>query len=412
MNSVPEHDLNADALADPHKDKGGIRLLKVLTTFFHGGTERQVLNLARHMDRGLFDLRFACFSRDGDYLAAFEALQAPISEFRFNRFYRPRSLRQQLRFAAFLRRQRIQILHSYNFYANVFAVPAARLAGVPVVLASVRDRGVYLTPAKKRLQRWACGLADQVLVNADAIRDWLLDQGLGEDRITVIKNGIDLSPFQEAARSGGIRQEFGIPDSAPVVILLARLDPSKGIEDLIEAASLVVSRRSEVRFLIVGTTLKSEDGVRSEDHDYQRTLRHRVETLGLEQRVLFAGHRDDVPDLLAEADISVLPSHSEGLSNTILESMAAGLPVVVTDVGGNPELVQEGVNGRLVPAKSPPDLAKAIQRLIDNPDERQALGQRASIMAREQYSLPVMVTATQRLYDEQLRATKRSEAWL
>ena len=127
-----------------------VRLHKVLTNFVPGGTERQVLNLVRGLDRGMFELDFSCLDRTGGYLEAFEALKVPIAEYRIRKLYHPQCFLQQLRFASMLRARRIHITHSYNFYANVFAIPAARLAGVPVVLASVRDRGVYLTAAQKK----------------------------------------------------------------------------------------------------------------------------------------------------------------------------------------------------------------------------------------------------------------------
>lgn len=168
----------------------------------------------------------------------------------------------------------------------------------------------------------------------------------------------------------------------------------------------------DARFLIVGTSLKCEEGVASEDHDYQSALEGLVDSLGINEKIIFTGHRDDAPDVLAAADISVLPSHSEGLSNTILESMSAGLPVIATDVGGNPELVKEGINGTLVPAKSPRDLAGAMERLLIHPEVRRELGERGRDLAKTHYSLTGMISQTRRLYREQLQVANRSVAWL
>jgi glycosyltransferase involved in cell wall biosynthesis len=408
---VKAQSLHTETASTQPSEPGRIRLLKVLTTFFHGGTERQVLNLARGLDRQQFDLGFSCLRKEGDYLPAFEALQAPISEYRIKQLYHPQTFRQQLRFAARLRKQRLQILHSYNFYANVFAVPAARMAGVPVVLASVRDRGVYLSPAQKRLQRRVLGLADQVLVNADSIRDWLLEQGLAADRITVIKNGIDLAPFPENPPPSGVRQELGIPATSPIVMLLARLNPQKGVDDFIKAAARIAPNHPDARFVIVGSNLQYADGVSSEHTDYRESLQQLANSLGIAEKVIFTGHRDDAPALLAEAAISVLPSLSEGLSNTLLESMAAGVPTVATDVGGNPELVKEGVNGKLVPVQSPEQLARAIGSLLADPEQRRRLGAQARDMACTEYALPVMVAKTQQLYRTRLQDARRSLAW-
>lgn len=379
-----------------------IRLKKVMTGFFTGGTELQVLNLARGLDREQFDLSFASLDKNGDHLAAFESLDVAIDEFKIKRLYHPHSFRQQARFASLLRKERIQILHSYNFYSNVFAVPAARMAGVPVVLASVRDQGVYLNPAQKKLQAMVCGIADRVLVNAGSIRDWLVEQGLKRDQITVIRNGIDLSRYPIDPPRTGVREELGIPESAPVVTLMARINPKKGIDDFIKAAAQVKLEHPDAYYLVVGASLKNEDGVITEETEYRDLLANLADSLGVNDRLIFTGLRDDTPDLLAETTISVLPSLSEGLSNTLLESMAAGVPTVATDVGGNPELVKDGVNGKLVPVQSPDQLAAAIKELLSDPDMLERLGVQARAMAEEGHALPRVVARTERLYREEL----------
>ncbi len=384
-----------------------VRLLKILTTFFQGGTEGQVLNLVRHLDRQAFDLQFACLRKGGDMLADFEKLDIPISEFRIRNLYGPKTLLQQMRFAAHLRSQNIQIAHSYNFYANMFAIPAARLARVPVVIASIRDRGVYLTPNQKIAQKWVCRLADRILVNAESIREWLLEQGYEDNRITVIKNGIDMSRYTGSSDRSHVRRDLAIPDSSPIVVLIARLNPQKGVDDFIKAASLLRLSHPEVRFLIVGAKLQYQEGVFSQDREYMQELQELANDLGVGGSVIFAGHRTDTPEILAEAAISVLPSHSEGLSNTLLESMAAGIPTVATNVGGNPELVRDQVNGILIPLRSPEHLAQAIRTILDNPEFAKRFGRAAKIMATEGFSLEKMTADTQAVYRAELAHTRR-----
>ena len=381
-----------------------IRLLKVITSYFSGGTERQVLNLIRRLDRSEFDLQSACLRKGGDILKEFEHMEFPITEFRIKNLYSAGTMMQQLRFAGFLRKQRVQILHSYNFYSNVFAIPAAKLAGIPVILASIRDQGVYLTPAQKKVQKWICGLADRILVNAESIREWLLEQGYAENKIVVIKNGIDLSRFDKVRGESGIRAELGIPENVPVILMLSRLNAQKGVDDFIDAAAIVNKSHPDIRFLIVGTKLRLVDGVYIEDTPYMEGLKSRAKSCGIGDRVILAGVRKDVPEVLAEADISVLPSYSEGLSNTLLESMAAGVPVVTTHVGGNPELIKDGINGFLVPVKSPQLLAEAMVRILDNPELARQLSIQARKMAAENYSLERMARDTQNLYRAELGA--------
>jgi len=388
-------------------DPQPIRLLKVMTTYFRGGTEGQVLNLVQHLDRKAFDLQFACLRKGGDMLADFEKLNIPISEFRIRNLYGPRTVLQQMRFAAHLRTQNFQIAHSYNFYANMFAIPAARLARVPVVLASIRDRGVYLTPNQKIAQRIVCRLADRILVNAESIREWLLEQGYEESKINVIKNGVDMSRYTGNTNRSHIRRELGIPDSSPIVVLIARLNPQKGVDDFIKAASLLRLSHPEVRFLIVGSKLQYQEGVFSQDQEYLQELQQLAADLGVGDSVIFAGHRTDTPEILAEAAISVLPSHSEGLSNTLLESMAAGIPTVATNVGGNPELVRDQVNGILIPLKSPEHLTQAIRMILDDSELADRFGHAAKKMAIEGFSLEKMTADTQALYRAELAQTRR-----
>jgi glycosyltransferase involved in cell wall biosynthesis len=386
-----------------------IKLVKVMTTFAAGGTEGQVANLARRIDRTRFDLRFACLRKWGFYLDELLQRQIPVDEYPVRTFISPTAAMQQLRFARHLRAQRVDVVHSYNFYSNVFAAPAAKMAGVPLVIASIRDQGVYLTGMQKRAQKWACGFADLILVNAQSIRDWLLEEGYPADKIRIIRNGIDLKRYEQPGKGAALRRELGIPEDAPLVLMLSRLNPQKGVDDFIKAAALVRLQRPDVRFMLIGEKLKYKDGSFSHDSGYHSSLHELCVTLGVDDGIVFTGHRSDVPELLAEGAISVLPTHSEGLSNTLLESMAAGLPIVATRVGGNKELVEDGVNGILVPPQAPATLSHAILRILDDP----ALAQRFSAAARAKavgyFSMERMVEDTESLYIEQLRQ-RRAES--
>lgn len=383
-----------------------IRLVKVMTTFAAGGTEGQVANLARRIDRTRFDLRFACLRKWGFYLDEIQQRKIPVDEYPVRSFFSPASLVQQLRFAAALRAQRTQIVHSYNFYSNVFAVPAAKMAGVPLVIASIRDQGVYLNNLQKHAQKWACSFADLILVNARSIHDWLLDEGYDASKIRIVRNGIDLTRYGARGGNSALRAELGVPQDAPLVLMLSRLNPQKGVDDFIKAAAMVRLKRPDVRFLLIGEKLTYKGDGFGPDAKYHSYLHELCVNLGLGDSIVFTGHRSDVPALLAEGAVSVLPTHSEGLSNTLLESMAAGLPIVATRVGGNSELVEDGVNGILVPPQAPATLGNAILRILDD----KALAQRFSAAARAKattyFSMEKMVTDTEALYVEQLRARR------
>ena len=381
-----------------------IRLVKVMTTFAAGGTEGQVANIARHIDRVRFDLQFVCLRKWGFYLDEIEQRKIPVTEYPLRSFFSPRAVLQQMRFAAQLRAQRTQIVHSYNFYSNVFAMPAAKLAGVPLKIASIRDQGVYLSNAQKLAQKLACRCADMILVNAESIRNWLIEDGYPPEKVRIIRNGIDLTRYAGTGAGSPIRTELGLPKDAPLVIMLARLNPQKGVDDFIKAAAMVRLKRPDVRFLLVGEKLKYIGDGWGPDAGYHSYLHELCVNLGVDDSIVFTGHRSDVPALLAEGALSVLPTHSEGLSNTLLESMAAGLPIIATRVGGNPELVEDGVNGILVPPQAPATLANAILRILDDPALAQRFSAAARVKAREYFSMEKMIGDTEALYIDQLRA--------
>jgi glycosyltransferase involved in cell wall biosynthesis len=235
-------------------------------------------------------------------------------------------------------------------------------------------------------------------VNADAIRQSLIADGYNPGKITVIRNGIDLSRFARQQDTGKLRQEFGLPSHVPVVALLSRFNELKGIKYFLEAAAIVAGRFPEARFVLVGNRATVSGGAVEEDVDYRRGLENYAERLGLGRRAIFAGLRLDVPELLSEVTVSVLPSLSEGLSNVLLESMAAAVPVVATEVGGNPEVVEHGVTGLLVPPRDPAALASSICLLLEKPEAARRFGQSGRQRVAKEFSLERMVKDTEELY--------------
>jgi glycosyltransferase involved in cell wall biosynthesis/pimeloyl-ACP methyl ester carboxylesterase len=374
-----------------------VRLLTFVTDFGCGGTERQFINLGKALNRQRFALEYGCIRIRGELLNDVTAGETLLREYPAGRLWGLGAVRQQLRLARYLRRRRIQILHSYNFYSNVFAIPAAWLAGVPVIVASIRDRGVYLTTAQRHVQRWICRLADCVLVNAESIKEWLADDGYDPSNIVVIRNGVDFSPFDHPGTTD-IRRELNIPADAPIVTMVARLNSKKGVDDFIQAAAMVTGDRPDARYLIVGQAYVSSRGSMSEDIAYRQTLIDEAARMGLQDKLHLIGYRSDVPALLSETAVSVLPSHSEGLSNTLLESMAAGVPVVATRVGGTPEVVDHGATGLLVPPSDPHALAEALRRLLIDRDLAARLGAAGYRSVRERFAMDRMVSATEAVY--------------
>ena len=395
-----------ETLAEPMR----VRVLKFVTIFALGGTEKQVVSTAAHMDPKRFEVELACFKRRGQLLDEVLERGTPIEEYPVRSFFRPATIGQQLRLSRHLQRRRVQVVHSYNFYSNVFAIPAARLAGVPCVVASIRDTGVYLNAAQRRVHRAVCSLAHRVLVNADAIRDWLIAEGYDPSNISVIPNGLDTALY--ARRRGGtsIRRELGLAPDAKLVMLLARLNRDKWLDCFVDAAARLAPRFPAAHFVVVGGDFAPlADGSIPPEIAYRRELEARATRTGVADRLHFMGFRTDVPDILAEATVSVLPSFSEGLSNTLLESMAAGAPVVATRVGGTPEVIDDGVTGLLVPPRDDAALADAIARVLENDVLAVRLGEQGRRRVTERYSFETTVRATEQLYLDTLGATDADE---
>ena len=369
-----------------------IRVLKFLTHFAIGGTERQFVYTATGLDRSRFDVRIACMARIGAFMKDIQALNAPISEYPTRSMYSYQTLRGQLRFARDVRREDIHVVHAYGFYPNLFAILPAALGTRSVTIASVRDMGVFSDRHKLRsmTQAMACRLADCVIANSSAVREWLIKQGLGGYDVRVIPNGISMPAPRRNDEPSVIRAEFHIDPDSPLIAVVGRLVRTKGLEFFLEAAASIAARFPSVRFLIVGEA--------NVEPPYRRELEERAKNLNLIGRLTFTGQRSDVPQIMREIDISVLPSLSESFSNSLLESMANGLPVVATKVGGNPEVVSDGENGLLVPPRDAEALSRAMSRLLESNELARRLGEAAREKVAKEYSLECLLRRTEDLY--------------
>ena len=373
-----------------------LSVLQFLTLFGIGGTERQVLNLVQGLDTSRFGVEVACLKRWGALLPEMEATGVPITEYKTTSLYNHTAVWNQVRFLKHLRKRHIEIVHTYGFHSNVFAIPAARLAGAAVVVASIRDTGEHLTPMQRRVEKLFCRMADCVVTNAEAVRKRLTDEGYAAEKIVVIHNGIELTRYARKPAESGLHRELGVPSNTPLVAVFARLNELKGIEYFLRAVAGLIHRFKHVRFLVVG------------DGSSRLELEKYAQQLGLTKHVVFLGFRLDVPTLLSEISVSVLPTLSEGLSNSLLEAMAASVPVVATRVGGNSEVVQGGITGLLVPPRDSEALGRAIAQFLDQP----SLGTKFGLAGRERvtkrFALDQMTRATERLYEGLIERSGRT----
>ena len=344
--------------------------------FLPGGTEGQMSELARRLDRRRFEVHVACLHRNGAWMARATEGAASVAEFPIRGFGRASTIARMREFAAWCRQRRIAVLHATDLYANVFALPPALAAGVPVRIANRREINPDKSAGLVALQRFAYACAHKVVANSGAAHARLRQERVSDRAIAIIANGLDLSAYAVRARGSRPRR----------IVTVANLRAEKAHETLIDAAPWLLETYPDAEFSFVGAGARLTE------------LRRHAERSGVAAHVQFLGHRDDVPALLAESDIFALTSRSEAFPNSVIEAMAAGLPVVATNVGGVSELVEHGRSGLLVPPDDPRAVAAALRELMAKPERAAALGEAARRTVEARFSFDRMVRSFGELY--------------
>ena len=366
-----------------------IRIALFTDSFMRGGTERQFTRMATSLDPAAFDVHVCCLRRDGPLAEEVGSAGMRITEFPLTSLHNFGTLRQFAKLTKYLRNARIQILHAFGFYTDVFAVPAARMAGVPIILASRRELLNLRSRWQRRAVKFACRISTDVVVNSRAAAADVLDGGLANaERLHLIPNCIPLQAVEDAGDRKERRARLGIDGEALVVGTLCVLRPEKDIETFLRACRIVRESVAGARFVIIG------------DGPQRKGLEDLTEKLALRDAVLFLGARDDVQPLLSVLDVFVLTSRTESFPNAILEAMAARLPVVATNVGGVPEVVEDGDTGFLVPPADGAGIAQRIIELLGDEGARRVMGDRALERVREKYSVERVSARLQELYQE------------
>lgn len=365
----------------------------VLTSFDIGGTERQMVELVRRLDARHFRVHVACFHKRGSLLSKMPP-DIPIDVFPLGGFGRPAAARQLLRFARWCRSLDAKLVHTCDLYANVFGLTGGAMARVPVRIGSRREVVTGdKTRAQLAAQAFAYRTAHGLVANSRAARDQLTKEGIAPERITLIPNGVDLTAFLPPRDRHIIRK----------IAMVANLRAEKGHDALIDAAPAILAREPEAEFFIGG------------DGPLRDALIERAEARGVARRFRFLGQCNDVPALLSTSDLFVLPSRSEAFPNAVIEAMAAGLPVVATNVGGIPELITSGVSGVLIPPGDAAALARSVLELMDRPGFASSLGQSARTRIEQEFSFDRMVAGFEGLYDSQierhLRLAAKAREW-
>jgi glycosyltransferase involved in cell wall biosynthesis len=360
-----------------------VPILYFITELSTGGAQVALLRLLKGLDRERYTTTVAClYNGDGAVAQEIRALGVPVFDAQMRH---KADLPALLRLYRHIRRVRPTILHTSLFHANLPGRILGRLADVPIIICSERTMAME-SEWRYLLNRWTIGMVDRVTVVSANVRDFYTSHvDLPADKLVVIYNGVEL-PNESCSSHQEARTELGLPAGGLVIGTVSRLDPAKGVEFLIRA----LARVNDLTLVIVG------------DGPERGALEALASDLGVAGRIHWAGHQRGVMHLLPAFDLFVQPSLHEGMPNTVLEAMAAGLPVVATAVGGTPEAVVDGLTGLLIPPRDPDALAETIAALLRDPDLRREMGRAGRERVAEHFGMARMVEQTERLYTQLL----------
>ena len=372
-------------------------VLHLLDSFDKGGSESQATQLVRLLHgNGRYRILMACLNNDGPLRTEIDPLGlGEIPEYKLNGFFNLRALRQLRRFAAHLKRQRVDVLHTHDFYTNVFGMWAGALAGVPVRIAARREASGMRSRSRRTLERTAYRAATRIVANCEEVRHQLTEEGISSGRIEVIYNGIDVRRMchSRTTNRSEMAASFGLPtDPGRLFIsIVANLRlPVKDHGTFLRAARTVSKAAPQAAFVVAG------------EGELLNAMRSLAKELGIAEQTFFLGRCSRVAELLSITEIGVLSSLYEGFPNAVLEYMAAGCPVVATDVGGVHEAVVEDETGYLVKARDHEAMAKQILRLLDAPQRAREMGILGQQIVKQEFSSKAQMKAITRLYEHLL----------
>ena len=308
----------------------------------------------------------------------------PLYVLPLGRTYDWTALKAALRLRRFVRDQKVRIVQTFFESSDIWAGTVTRLFSDTRLIWSRRDLGILRARKHRTAYRALAGLPDAVFAVSDEVRNYCIQTDrIRPQKVHTIYNGLDLPPFAPMEKSM----------DRPLIVTVGNIRRVKGHDVLAQAAAIVLQSFPEARFSIAGEVL---------EQDYFGELQELIGKLGLSGKLHFPGNVTDLYSYLSAADIFVLPSRSEGFSNALIEAMAAGLPAVATDVGGNAEAISEGVNGFLVPPEDPEQLAEAIMKLIANPQLAKNMGQSGRSTVLDRFSTESMMRKTVDVYGQLL----------
>jgi glycosyltransferase involved in cell wall biosynthesis len=366
--------------------RGRIRVVELLATGTNGGAQEHVFNLVSRIDRERYDLS-VCALSTGSAVRKLERAGIPVCIIEA-----PDDEAATKALAAHLGAVRADVVHNHMYRAEVVGTQAAwRVAEAglprPYVVGTVHSSRIR-SDEDRALVRRLTPRMDHLIAVSTSIVHKIADEGRLAAPVTLIYNGVDLQRYDDQGPCCTLREEYGLPAEGPMIGVVARLEAEKGHPTLIEAWPQVLAEFPDATLLVVG------EGSRRE------ALEAQAAALGVSRSVVFTGRRDDVPAVTAALDVAVLPSYREAQGLTILEAMALSRPVVASNVGGIPEMIEDGVTGLLVPPHDAGALAAAIVRLLTDHPFADTIARAGHDMVHDRFCIELMVKAVESIYDE------------
>ncbi len=365
-----------------------VRVLRIISNLGVGGVQKRMVSLLPKLNKERYSI-VVCSFKSGELQHCLEqsGISVKVIQRRFK--FDPVCI---YRLCSIMKKENIDMVHTHCHKPNTTGRIAAKLAGVPVIIANEHNVDTWKSNWQLRLDRWLAAYSDKIIAVSEAVKSFYVkNANISADKFEVIYNGVDLDFWQKNIPSQKVilekKAKLGLLQGDKVVVTIGRLHPQKGHEYLLRAARKIIPRMGNIKFLIVG------------DGQMKESLESLSERLDIKENVVFTGKRNDIKDMLYISDFSVVSSIREGFSNVVLESMACEKPVVATDVGGNKEIIIDGENGFIVPSRDEDALADKILTLAGNEELTKKIG----LVAKEtvkSFSLSRMAYKTEKLYEE------------
>jgi len=367
------------------------KILHIVEDLRIGGLEKVIASIVMGLDKNKFETEVWCLARGGEIAEELIGKGFPVRVLGMKSYYNPTQI---MALSKLIRRSHIDLIHAHGYFASTFGRLAAILARTPVVIAHVHTTFYGFRKRNLLIERSLSYFTDKIVCVSLAVKDFVVEiEGISEKKTCLIYNGVGQPGLFECDTDSDVdRKSLGLGQDDIIVITVASLTPHKGHGVLIDATRIALKRHKHIRLLIVG------DG----------PLRNRLKTYaiksGFSSTVVFAGQRNDIYHLLGLSDIFVLPSIlREGLPVSIAEALAMSKPVIGSNLGGIPEVIEDEINGLLVTPGNPYELATAIDRLAIDSSMRTRMGMNGRKIYEEKFTAQKMIEHIESLYDELLR---------